>query len=130
MPLVACVALLLIGMTTTIHYEALRGLYRWLPGLRIPSRTKVLVVIFGAFAAHALEIAAYGFTFYLMVTHLGEGSLAGPPSISVTNCLYFSAETYTSMGLGDVTPVGPVRLLAGNPKATALGLVLGPSVTR
>jgi hypothetical protein len=29
------------------------------------------------------------------------------------NCLYFSAETFTSLGFGDVTPVGPIRLLAG-----------------
>lgn len=29
------------------------------------------------------------------------------------NCLYFSAETYTTLGFGDLTPAGPVRLLAG-----------------
>ena len=27
--------------------------------------------------------------------------------------MYFSAETYTSLGFGDVTPLGPIRLLAG-----------------
>ena len=41
------------------------------------------------------------------------GSLAGPAGFSLINCLYFSAETYTSLGFGDLTPVGPVRLLAG-----------------
>jgi hypothetical protein len=123
MPLVAFAVLLLIGMTTAIHYEALRGLYQWLPGLRIPSRTKVLVVIFGAFVAHILEIAVYGFTFYLMVTHLGAGSLVGPHSISLTTCMYFSAETYTSLGFGDVTPDGPVRLLAGTEALNGLLLI-------
>jgi hypothetical protein len=62
---VTLAALLLIGMTTAIHYETLRGLYLWLPGLGGPSRTKVLVVIFGAFVAHLLEITVYGFTYYL-----------------------------------------------------------------
>jgi hypothetical protein len=123
MPLVACAALLLIGMTTAIHYEVLRGLSRWLPGFRIPSRTKVLFVIFGAFVAHALEITVYGFTFYLMVTHLGAGTLAGPHSISITGCMYFSAETYTSLGFGDVTPEGPVRLLAGTEALNGLLLI-------
>ncbi|MFL6662236.1 MAG: potassium channel family protein, partial [Rhizobacter sp.] len=33
--------------------------------------------------------------------------------ISLSTCLYFSAETYTSLGFGDITPVGPIRLLAG-----------------
>jgi hypothetical protein len=123
MPLVAFVALLLIGMSTVIHYEVLRGLYGWLPALRIPNRTKVLVVIFGAFIAHVLEIAVYGVTFYLMVTHLGAGSLLGPPSISLTACMYFSAETYTSLGFGDVTPNGPVRLLAGTEALNGLLLI-------
>jgi hypothetical protein len=123
MPLVAFAALLLIGMTTAMHYEALRGLYKWLPGFRIPSRSKLLVVIFGAFVAHTLEIAVYGFTFYLMVTHLGAGSLGGAHGISLTGCLYFSAETYTSLGFGDVTPNGPVRLLAGTEALNGLLLI-------
>lgn len=32
---------------------------------------------------------------------------------SFSASLYFSAETYTSLGFGDLTPNGPVRLLAG-----------------
>jgi hypothetical protein len=123
MLLVATSVLLLIGITTAIHYEVLRGLYTWLPGFRIPSRTKVLVVIFGAFVAHALEIAVYGFTFYVMVTHLGSGSVASLHSISITGYMYFSAETYTSLGFGDVTPNGPVRLLAGAEALNGLLLI-------
>ena len=113
MPLVAYAVLLLIGMTTVIHYEALSGLYRWLPDFRIPSRTKVLFVIFGAFIAHALEIAVYGLTFYVMVNFLGAGGLSSDHSISIAGCMYFSTETYTSLGFGDVIPDGPVRLLVG-----------------
>jgi prepilin signal peptidase PulO-like enzyme (type II secretory pathway) len=123
MLLVAFTVLLLIGMTTAIHYEILRGLYTWLPGFRIPSRTKVLVVIFGAFVAHALEIAVYGLTFYVMVTYLGTGKLDGSHSISIAGYLYFSAETYTSLGFGDVTPDGPVRLLAGAEALNGLLLI-------
>jgi hypothetical protein len=123
MPLVAFAALLLIGMTTAMHYEALRGLYWWLPVIRIPSRTKLLVVIFGAFIAHALEIAAYGITFYVMITHLGAGDLTAPQSISLAGCMYFSAETYTSLGFGDVTPGGPVRLLVGAEALNGLLLI-------
>ena len=106
-------SLLLIAVTTTIHYEALRAMYVALPSLSIPSRTKLLVVIFGAFAAHLLEIGVYGGALYLLVQHLGVGELRGSIGFSFENCLYFSAETYTSLGFGDITPVGPLRLLAG-----------------
>ena len=105
MILVAATALLLIGMSTTIHYEALSGLYRWLPGLRIPSRTKLLVVIFGSFIAHVLEIAVYGVIFYVMVTDLGAGDLTAAHSISLTGCMYFSAETYTLSVFTHIEPL-------------------------
>jgi len=109
--ILSCLAL--IATTSAIHYEALRSVNARLASLGIPSRSKVLVVIFAAFVAHALEIAVYGAAVYFMVRNLGLGSLTGTAGFSFQNCLYFSAETYTSLGFGDLTPVGPVRLLAG-----------------
>jgi hypothetical protein len=113
MLIVALSCLALIALTTLIHYEALRTLNGALPRLNIPKRSKLLVVMFSAFVAHAVEIAVYGLTLFLLVTVEGFGNLSGPAGFSLTNCLYFSAETYTSLGFGDLTPVGPVRLLAG-----------------
>jgi hypothetical protein len=113
MLLVALACALLISTTTVIHYEALRGLSRRLPTLDIPNRSKLLVVIFSAFIAHAVEIGVYGGALYLLVESLGAGTLEGTLGFSFINCLYFSAETYTTLGFGDLTPVGPVRLLAG-----------------
>lgn len=104
---------LLIALTTVIHYEVLRLLTAGLTSLRIPNRTKLLVVIFAAFVAHALEIGVYGMTVFVLVRYAGVGSLTGAAGFSFINCLYFSAETYTSLGFGDLTPAGPVRLLAG-----------------
>lgn len=108
--MLACVVL--IGLSTVIHYEVLRLVNRWLPRLRIPSRTKLLVVMFAAFFAHALEIAVYGAVVFALVKYGDVGSLAGRP-FSFVNCMYFSAETYTSLGFGDLTPTGPLRLIAG-----------------
>jgi Ion channel len=106
-------SLMLIAVTTVIHYEALHGMYVALPLLSIPSRTKLLVVIFGAFAAHFIEISVYGSAIYFLVQDLGFGSLKGLSGFTFENCLYFSAETYTSLGFGDVAPTGPLRLLSG-----------------
>lgn len=81
---------LLIGFTTFIHYEALSILNARLPALRIPVRTKLLVVIFGAFFTHATEIVLYGLAFYAL-DWAGYGSLGGPGGSSLGNCMYFSA---------------------------------------
>jgi hypothetical protein len=98
---VAAVCALLVVATTAIHYEVLRGLSAALPRVRVPSRGKLLVVIFSTFVAHAVEILLYAVAVYLL----------GNFSFAVS--LYFSAETYTSLGYGDIVPTGAVRLLAG-----------------
>ncbi len=113
MPTVLAASALLVVLTAFFHYEVLRGLNNGLPRLRVPDRFKLLVVIMVAFCAHALEIFLYGLALYVLIAVLGAGSLAGAPGTLFTSCLYFSAETYTSLGFGDLTPVGPIRLLAG-----------------
>ena len=106
-------SLLLIALTSVIHYEVLRVMYEALPTLTIPKRTKLLAVIFGVFVAHFLEIAVYGGALYVLAQFPELGGLNGPVPVSFEDCLYFSAETYTSLGVGDITPVGPLRLLIG-----------------
>jgi hypothetical protein len=113
MVIVIFFCLMLVTLTTVTHYEVLRAVNAGLPSLNIPSRTKLLVVIFATFIAHAVEMGMYGFSLFTLVKFLGAGSLSGSAGFSLMSCLYFSAETYTSLGFGDLTPIGPVRLLAG-----------------
>ena len=54
---VACVVLVMV--TTLLHYEVLRLLSVALPRLRVPARAKLIGVILGTFAAHAAEILIY-----------------------------------------------------------------------
>lgn len=106
-----CVALLV--MTTLIHYEVLRGLTVSLPRIWIHARAKLVVVIFGTFLAHFLEIILYAFSIYFLARHGHYGMLGDAGRFSLDACLYFSAETYTSLGYGDIVPGGGLRMLAG-----------------
>lgn len=108
---ISCVVLLVL--TTIIHYEVLRMLTVSLPALGIPTRAKLIVVIFGAFFAHAAEIVLYALAIYVLVRYADVGTLGDVGHFSLTQCLYFSAETYSSLGYGDVVPGGDLRLLAG-----------------
>jgi voltage-gated potassium channel Kch len=108
---ISCVVLLVI--TTIIHYEVLRMLTIGLPALAMPARAKLIVVIFGAFFAHAVEIVLYALAIYVLVRYAGTGTLGDASHLSLTKSLYFSAETYSSLGYGDVVPGGDLRLLAG-----------------
>lgn len=113
MMLAVLAGLLLVGLTTLLHYEVLGGLSAWLPRLVIPVRSKLLVVMFGAFVAHVLEVLLYGVVLWALVNGAGVGGLNGPDGSTLGNCLYFSAETFSSLGFGDFVPVGPIRWLAG-----------------
>lgn len=110
---VGLTCLALLALTTLLHYEALRALTTRLPRLVVPPRTKLIAVIFAAFVAHAAEIALYGVAIFALIHFFDVGALGGSGGSSLVNCMYFSAETYSSLGFGDVVPVGPVRLVAG-----------------
>lgn len=116
------VCALMLALTTLIHYEALSWLARRLPGLPLPSRFKVVVVLGGAFFAHLVEIALYALAFQLLV-RLGAGSLAAEPTLAFDTALYFSGETFTSLGYGDVVPGGALRLLASTETLNGLLLI-------
>jgi hypothetical protein len=106
-------ALVLIAITTVLHCEVLHGLGAWLPRLPLPNHPKRLVVVFSAMVAHGLEIAVYSVWIFALGQFTTGSALTGLAGSSFVNCLYFSAETFTSLGFGDLTPVGPLRLLAG-----------------
>ena len=122
MAIVGVFCLVLLVLTTALHYEVLRVLTLSLPDLRVPARVKLIVVIFAAFFAHAVEMLLYGLAIYVLIRYLGLGTLGDSSHVSFNDCLYFSAETFTSLGFGDIVPAGPLRLLAG--AETLNGLLL------
>ena len=108
-------AALLVILSTFTHYEVLRLLSTYVPRIRTrPSaRVKLLAVIFGTFFGHLLEISFYAFAYYFLKDRFDLGYFGGHFIDSFPSYLYFSAETYTTIGLGDIYPLGPLRLITG-----------------
>jgi hypothetical protein len=75
---------------------------------------------------HVVEIWVFGITLWLLLKWPACGQVtshaaaAGP--LGLFDSVYFSAMTYSTVGYGDVLPLGPVRLLAGT--EGLIGLVL------
>lgn len=113
MGMIVTFALALFVCTTFIHFEVLRMLSMLLPSIRLTARAKLVVVIFGEFLAHIIEIILYALAIYGLVRYMGHGALEEISRFSMSACIYFSAETYTSLGYGDILPGGALRLLAG-----------------
>lgn len=115
--------LVLVIMSVALHYEVLRAASRLIPRLSIPPRTRILVVIFAAFFGHSVEICLYGAGYWFAANSLGLGQLSGAVEGGPLDYLYFSAATFTTLGIGDVVVVGPLRMLAGVESLNGLILI-------
>jgi len=114
-------SVVLVMACVVIHYEVLRVTSGLLGRLTIPPRPRILVVMAAVFLAHTLEIWMYAAA-YLLAENLGIGGLAGTLEHRFNDYLYFSAGTYSSLGYGDIFPVGGLRMIAGI--ETVAGLVM------
>lgn len=122
MILAAAVCLTLLIAVIVVHYEALRLLSGVLPVVRIAPRAKLILVLVSAFFSHALQILLYALAYVWLVNVLGIGAFKGLTELTLLDSLYFSAETFTSLGFGDIVPSGPLQLLVGS--EALIGLLL------
>ena len=86
----------------------------------IAPRLRVAIAVIVALVAHLLEVLVFAIGWFILL-RTGVGSLSGGVT-DPEGLLYFSLITYTSLGYGDIVPLGPVRLLAGI--ESLVGLVL------
>ena len=113
MLIAATIAASLVILSTFTHYEVLRLLSTYVPRIRIRPRARLLAVLLGTFFGHLLEISFYALAYYSLKDHFDLGNFGGDFVDKFSSYLYFSAETYTTIGLGDIYPLGPLRLITG-----------------
>lgn len=114
---------LVISMVVMVHYEILRLLTKLIPKLSIKKRLRIVVGILGAICAHILEMWIFAFGYFFMIQSKELGSLQGNFNGSLLDCCYFSFSTYSSLGYGDIEPLGHIRFLAGLEALTGLVLI-------
>ena len=118
------VSFALLVVCTLIHYEILSVLKTSLNKTEIiPRRAKLLFVIFGAMFSHFLQITLFAAAYFLLRDKIGLGGFGGDFADAFSSFLYFSTETYTSLGFGDIYPLGAIRMLAGMEALTGLVMI-------
>jgi len=118
------VAAVLVVACILVHYEIMRATADFLlPRLSIiPKRAHVVVGICACFVAHTIEVWLFAGVYYLLSIETDSG-FADESRRAFLDYLYFSTETYTSLGFGDARLLtDDLRLLAGI--EAMIGLVL------
>jgi len=114
---------LLVATTVLIHYEVLYPLSAIIPKLTIRRHSRVVLGIFGALIAHIIEIWIFALGYYFMIKTGRFGTLGGAFDLSLLDCGYYSFVVYTSLGFGDIAPIGWIRFLTGLETLTGLVLI-------
>ncbi len=109
------VLLLSSGMvmaTSLLYYEVLRGTWLLLPRMQFHTHGRVIVIIMGIFIGHTVAVWFYAGLYWLLHRWGLFGGMVGAHTDGFFDMLYFSASTYSSLGYGDITAQGPLRILA------------------
>ena len=113
-----------VGIVVMVHYEGLSLLSRSLARRHTSHRRrKVLYGIFGVLALHVLEMWIFGLTAAALLLLPTTGSITGADPLGLLDSVYLAATTYTTLGYGDLTPVGPIRFLVSMIALTGFVLV-------
>ena len=106
-------SILLVLICVVMHYEFL---HYWpkLEGLisKRP-RGRILRLVLCLILLHSIEMIIFGFGYW----YLGDASsfayLIGENTFGLADCIYYAAAVYTTVGFGDIVPLGPIRFLTG-----------------
>jgi len=123
--LVVFVTLAVTALVVLIHYEGLHRLARRY-AVREPKRDRraMLAIIFALLALHIVEIWCYGIAYWSLLAVPDAGAIHGEQGFdTLFDAIYLSATTYTTLGFGDLAPVGAIRFVSGMESLAGLLLI-------
>jgi hypothetical protein len=120
---VFAVNLFVVGLAVMMHYEFLHRITLLMPRLKMRHRFRIVLGVFIALTAHAAEVWIFATSYYFMHHAEGWGHLVGNFDGSLLDCAYFSFTMFTTLGTGDIAPMGDLRFLTGLESLTGLVLI-------
>ncbi len=115
----------LVVLIVLLHYEVLHRVSAFLKKFQMGSRPHIVLMILGVFFGHVIEIWLFALVFFLFSQTGKFGLIAGIPEggEDIIHYVYYSAISYTSLGFGDLVPIGPLRFLTAVEALTGLLLI-------
>ena len=106
-----------------LHHEGLSHTQKRIGRPHRHRRGKVLHAISLILLLHVIQIWIFGLAYWLVLQWPECGSIAGQDQVHFLDHVYLSAMSFTTVGFGDITPVGPVRFMAATEALAGLVLI-------
>ena len=119
--LIAAIAVSLLAVL--VHYEGLRAISYSAERAPGPRRLRIVVLILVVLIAHASEAGLFAITYWLGAGPLHFGRFVGDAPKTAFQFYYFALETYTTQSVGDLYPIGGLRVVASLEPLVGLLLV-------
>lgn len=120
---VSIINVLVVSLCVLIHYEFLSRLSNLINTIKIKHRVKIVVGVFGALMAHTIEVWIFALAYHQKLKSGYFGTFTGNFDGSLLDCVYFSFTSFTTLGFGDIVPIGDIRFLTGIESLTGLVLI-------
>ena len=108
--------------TSWVHFSFLKWMNASAQSTPRDPRLRLPFGVVGAVIAHSVEVAIFALCYRFSIES-GFGSLEGEFQGTLPDFIYFSYAAFTTVGFGDITPTGPLRLLAGVEALTGFVLI-------
>jgi hypothetical protein len=119
---VIAATLLTLAGCVLLQYEYLVWAWRRLSEHQGHRRVKVLYGIFSVLLLHLVEILIFAAALWLLALWPACGTL-GEEATSLLDYFYFSAVTFSTVGFGEMWPVGAIRFLCAAEALTGFVLI-------
>lgn len=113
----------LVALSVILHFEGMDYLSRSMGGWRVPTRARMVLLIFCLIGLHSVEVWLFGAGIFGLDQIPGLQALAHAQPMKMLDAVYLSAITYTTVGYGDIVPHGPLRLVMASEALTGLVMI-------
>ncbi len=113
----------IVVLVVLMHREALVRLSALLKIMHSSHNLRLVTAVLGILIAHTAQVWVFATAYFFMHHAESWGSLQGNFNGSFLDCIYFSFSTFTTVGYGDIEPVGALRFLTGIEGLTGLVLI-------
>jgi hypothetical protein len=110
-------------LTTLIFYDVLGFVIRQINKKHLSPRFLLMILMSGIFTSHALSIFIYGIAYWILTSYSHYPPLGGVDVGGFGAYLYYSATTYSSLGIGDIYATGCMRIISGFEVINGLTLI-------